>query len=125
ALAPYAFIRQMAKFSAAAKLTHARYGSSSAPAAGEWRQNARTVAAMASHNRTTSASAAPGRCSPKKRNDHARFSPSCNANRLSAVRAFSHPARRQTSHAATAMHANSTVHTGPNTQPGGVHEGFA
>src|SRR5690606_30670528 len=42
---PHAFSRQTAKLSAAANVTHSRYGTSSHPASARFRKNATTVAA--------------------------------------------------------------------------------
>ena len=52
--------RQIAKLSTAAKLTQARYGTSSQPANWERRKNARIVTAIAAHKITISTNAQPG-----------------------------------------------------------------
>lgn len=54
------FSRQIAKLSTVAKLTQARYGTSSQPASRERRKNARIVTAIAAHKVMISTNAQPG-----------------------------------------------------------------
>lgn len=96
-------IRQIMKFSTAAKLTHARYGTSSQPAIFERWKNATVVATTASHNTTISANAPPGWCIPKKIHDQAMLSRSCTANKDNGIAADLKPAGFQTSQAAIAI----------------------
>jgi hypothetical protein len=53
------FIRQIAKLSTLATLTHAKYGTSSQPAIFEQRKNATVVAKIASHSTMISTNAQP------------------------------------------------------------------
>ena len=73
------FNRQMVKFSTAAKLTQAKYGTSSQPAIFELRKKATVVAAIASHRITISTKAQPGWCMPKKIQDQETFRTICTA----------------------------------------------
>ena len=63
----------MVKFSTAAKLTQARYGTSRQPAIFERRKKATVVAAITSHRITISTKAQPGWCIPKKIQDQETF----------------------------------------------------
>jgi hypothetical protein len=117
-----AFNRHIEKLSAAAKLTHTKYGNNNQPAAGTDLQNSIDVARIASHNMTISAKARPGDLSRKKRADHATLSNNCS--RKSCIGPAINPTFRQTSHAAIAIATNKIVHTGPNSQLGGVQRGL-
>ena len=90
---------------AVAKVTHARYGTSSAAAVLHAFHAATMVAAIATHRTRITTSARSGRCMPKKTGVHERFSASCTANSTSARRDSRGlaPSRRQSRHAATAI----------------------
>src|SRR4051812_12310778 len=88
------------------------------------RPNDQSVAAIAHHRRMISAKALAGLRKAKNRPDQAALRTSCTANSPSAVRLAAHPARRQTSQAASAISTYRVVQTGPNTQSGGVHAGL-
>jgi len=120
----HAFNRQIAIFRIAAKLTQNRYGTSSHPAARDILQNVIPVTMIASQSATMSTMAKPGIRPPKKMADQRTFSASWTANQRSARRPASNP-RRHTSHAASAIVAYNTIHTGPKTQAGGVHGDLA
>jgi len=98
-----AFNRQMAKFNVAAKLTQSTYGTNSAPAAVERRQNNMVVARMADQSNTSSKNAKPGRWKAKNSHDQAAFNTNWTANIASGSRALDQPSRRHTNHAANAM----------------------
>src|ERR1017187_2808519 len=68
---------QMAKLSALANVTQARYGTRSAPASGRTFQNATTVASNASHNKTMSTKAKAGLRRPKKSGDQSALMSNC------------------------------------------------
>jgi hypothetical protein len=90
-------------FSIAAKLTHARYGTSSHAATRLTGLNATNDAAMANHSKKISANATPGRCSPKNSGVHAAFKTSCARNKPRGRRCAATPPRCQTNQAATAI----------------------
>ena len=117
-----AFNRHIEKLSAAASLTHTKYGNSNQPAAGTAFQSSIDVARMANHNMTISAKARPGDLSRKKRADHATLSNNCS--RKSCTGAAVKPAFRQTNQAAIAIAMNKIVQTGPNSQLGAVQRGL-
>jgi len=93
----------------------------SQPAAAERRWKVTVAAGMATHNKTISASDAPGKRGPKNGPDRPAFSSNWTMKQASGTLASVIPSRRHTSHAATAIAARKTVRTGPNIQPGGVH----
>src|SRR5512146_800889 len=93
-------------------------------AAREKAENRIAVAMIAISSTTISASATPGRCSPKNIPDQSTLSANCNKNSANAGRAPDTPASRHTSHALTAINRYKTDQTGPNTQPGGVSRGL-
>ena len=117
-----AFNRHFEKLSAAASLTHTKYGNSNQPAAGTAFQNSIDVARMANHKMTISAKARPGDLSRKKRADHATLSNNCS--RKSCIGAAVKPTFRQTNQAAIAIAMNKIVQTGPNSQLGAVQRGL-
>ena len=122
----YAFIHQMAKLSAKAKVVHARYGTRRTAAVRSALQKARTVNTSASHSSVMSARAAPGDRRPKKSGDHAAFSESCTRNMTRGFKAPENPPSfAQTIHADRPIRAYNRVQTGPNMYHGGVHEGFS
>lgn len=121
---PHPFNRHSVKLSTAAKLTHAKYGTSNHPAPRLTRKNTTIVAAIAAQSSSITTSASPILCIPKNTGLHAAFSASCTTNNPSASRCRASPPRFHTNHAATAIAAYSTVHTGPNTQPGGFQLGL-
>lgn len=75
----------------------------SQPAAGESRQKAQVVKPMATKRASSSRKASPGRCRPKKIQDHRAFKANWQKNKARGQRAPAKPWRRQTNQAATAM----------------------
>ena len=115
--------RQSVKFSAAAKLTQPRYGSSRQAATRCSRQNCVRVAAISSHRNTTSASAGAPSRHAKNSQLHKPLTTSCTRNNVKATRAPPNPCRRHTSQAAMPISTKSTDQTGPNNHAGGAHGG--
>ena len=70
------------------------------------------------------ASASRGLRSPKNTGVQVAFSASCAVHSSNGVR-DAEPRLSATSHAAMPISAYSTVQTGPNSQPGGAHDGFS
>lgn len=83
------------------------------------------VATITSHKKIISTNAMPGFFIPKNRIDHSVFKNNCTPNKDKAIFTsfFFHPCCH-TKKAAIPMSTNSVVHTGPNTQLGGLNEGL-
>ena len=88
-------------------------------------ENCTIVSSMNIHSMMMTISPASGDLRPKKATDHSMFNASWMPNKVSPVRTFgvSIP-MRQTMKSDIPMSMNSMIHTGPNSQLGGVNEGF-
>ena len=115
--------RHTEKLSAAAKLTHSKYGIRRAPAIGRARQKDTSVATMSNQSSTISANAKAPWCHAKKSQLHRVFTASCTRNKVSAPRIARNPSVRHANHAAMPISAYKRVQTGPKTEGGGAQLG--
>ena len=111
------------KFSAAAKLTQARYGSNSMAARRLNFQKDSIVSNINNQSRIMSAKATAPRRQAKNSQLHTALKASCARYNHRALRFFSKPPTRHTSQAAIPIIRYNRLHTGPNSQAGGAQPG--
>jgi hypothetical protein len=117
---------QMKKLSTAAKLTHTMYGKSSKPAAFDILKKYKIVSAIAIQSTAMSMSPARGDLRPKNSTDQARLKTNCAPKqpRTTLTLLSARPARHMRK-SDIPMSKKSVIHTGENTQLGGVKAGFS
>ncbi len=115
-----------ATFKYAANETHIRYGTSNHAAARDILANETNVATIKHHNNTITTTAPPMLCAPKKTKDQIVFTTSCTTKSTNArFPCFDDRWFRQIKNAAMPMSVYKSVHTGPNTHPGGFNGGLS
>jgi hypothetical protein len=115
----------MAKLSKAAKLTQRIYGTSRYEAVLDTLWNLKIVSIIAPHSRIISIRASKGFLRPKKRIDQSVLSASCRPNTTKAIlKSLGFAFLLQTRYNEMPISIYSKVHTGPNSQLGGLKKGL-
>jgi len=115
----------MAKLRIAAKLTQRIYGTSRYEAVLDIRWNWTIVSIIAPHSRIISISASKGFLRPKKRIDQSVLSASCRPNNPKTIpEFFGFAFLLQTRYNEMPISIYSKLHTGPNSQLGGLKKGL-